>query len=109
MLGLPCQPTTGDSGRDLICQLHTCVQIPHHWAGRPEAPGQAQILEPGVQWLHRKDAGTALIICCHTTLEEFLSFWLLLITVGINNHPGKLGRGAFTECALFLKMEGQGE
>lgn len=36
---------------------------------------------------------TAFIICCHGTLEELLSLCLLLINVGINNHPGIRGEG----------------
>lgn len=34
---------------------------------------------------------TAFIICCQGTPEESLSFCLLLVNVGINNHPGIRG------------------
>ena len=106
ILGLPCQPMMGDSGRDLICQQHIWVQILHHKQdGSCRMVGEYCITKGPVA--STEGLGKDRWLYVTINLGQIISFLAASYKCG-HKHLEKLERGTFIfiERSLFLYFIG---
>lgn len=106
ILGLPCQPTMGDSGRDLICQQHIWVRILHHKQDGSFRMGGEYCITKGPV-TSTQGLGKDRWLYVTINLGQIISFLAASYTRG-HKHLEKLERGTciFPERSLFLHYIG---